>query len=548
MIDWTPPVWLLLEPWDGVLLALYYGALGLLGVLGVHRLLLVRRTLAGAAIQPLSTEGGRSAGAELPSVTVQLPLYNEPRVAARLVESVVALDYPSQLLQIQVLDDSDDATSREVEAVVRAAAARGVDIEHLRRGSRHGYKAGALAWGLRRARGEMLAVFDADFLPLPDFLLRAVQPFSDPRVGMVQARWTHLNREQSLLTRLQAVLLDAPFLVEHRGRFRSGCFFNFNGTAGVWRRQAIEQAGGWQHDTLTEDLDLSYRSQLAGWRFVFCEQIEAPAELPADLRSFRTQQRRWTQGSTQTLRKLLPALLRQGSLSLRARLEALLHLGSNLGYVPLVLVAGLMPWAAFARVRVGLESLVVLDLALLLLATGALAVFYAVGQRLAGRSVLSALALHPALVALGVGMSVHNAAAALRGLISPGGEFVRTPKSGRRDREPVADEPSRPEAAQRAGRRSTPVGSSGAQVVRPEGATWVGSEARARRVGLLRLDAGRCLSLALGLQLVWGCVQAARLGLLWALPFQALFALGLIAVCVSEGSGRGMRRRCQDES
>jgi cellulose synthase/poly-beta-1,6-N-acetylglucosamine synthase-like glycosyltransferase len=511
-----------------MLLVVYYAALCALCALGAHRLVLVWR----AVRRPPQALGAWIGSQDrdpsaLPRVTVQLPLFNEREVAARLIDAVSRFDYPLHLFEVQVLDDSTDDTSQRVAAAVRAARQRGVQIEQLRRPERRGYKAGALAFGLQRARGSLVAVFDADFVPGADFLRRAVEPFDDPAVGMVQARWTHLNRRRSLLTRLQAILLDGHFLVEHRARFRARCFFNFNGTAGVWRREAIEQVGGWQHDTLTEDLDLSYRSQLAGWRFVFRDDLCAPAELPATLSAFRTQQRRWTQGSTQTLRKLLPRIL-SAPLPISVRVEAAVHLMSNLAYPLLVLVAVTMPWASFARQRTGLEGLVALDAALLLLATGALALFYAVGQRLAGRSVLLGLVLHPAVMALGIGMSVHNAAAALRGLWVRGGEFVRTPKSGERDSQAAGpgrvDPVSSPEAS--CGREVS------SQVLRPRIATWRSREALPKRaVNSWRpIDLTRWIGLLLGVQLVWGAAEAWRLHMYWAIPFQVLFAGGFLAV------------------
>ena len=249
--------------------------------------------------------------AVLPRVTVQLPIFNEMYVADRLIASVCELDYPKDLLQIQVLDDSTDETTGIAEMAVRRHAGRGFDIQYLHRVDRTGYKAGALDEGLREATGEFIAIFDADFTPSSDFLMRTLPYFAtDPKVAMVQARWGHINQDYSLLTKIQSILLDAHFVLEHGGRNRAGCFFNFNGTAGIWRREAIPDAGGWQHDTLTEDLDLSYRAQLRGWRFIFLADLVAPAEVPVEMNSFKSQQHRWAKGSIQTCMKLLPAILR----------------------------------------------------------------------------------------------------------------------------------------------------------------------------------------------------------------------------------------------
>src|SRR6185295_19226684 len=223
-----------------------------------------------------------------------LPIYNEMYVADRLIDAVCELDYPRELLEIQVLDDSTDETTEIAELAVRRHAARGFNIRYMHRVDRRGYKAGALEAGLRESTGPFIAIFDADFIPSSDFLRRTIPHFySDPAIGMVQARWGHINQDYSLLTKIQSILLDAHFVLEHGGRNRSGCFFNFNGTAGVWRREAIGSAGGWQHDTLTEDLDLSYRAQLAGWRFVFLPDVVSPAEVPVEMNSFKSQQHRW---------------------------------------------------------------------------------------------------------------------------------------------------------------------------------------------------------------------------------------------------------------
>src|SRR5262245_15653862 len=245
-----------------------------------------------------------------PVVTIQLPLYNEMYVADRLIESVCRIEYPRERLEIQVLDDSTDETRGIAELAVRRFAAEGIDIKYLHRADRRGFKAGALEAGLRIARGEFITIFDADFIPTRDFLTRLMPHFRDPQIAMVQARWGHINQDYSLLTKIQSILLDGHFVLEHGGRNRSGRFFNFNGTAGIWRRAAIDDSGGWQHDTLTEDLDLSYRAQLRGWRFVFVSEVVAPAEVPVEMNAFKSQQYRWAKGSIQTCRKLLPRILR----------------------------------------------------------------------------------------------------------------------------------------------------------------------------------------------------------------------------------------------
>jgi cellulose synthase/poly-beta-1,6-N-acetylglucosamine synthase-like glycosyltransferase len=382
---------------------------------------------------------------EYPPLTIQLPLYNEPNVAGRLLDAVAAIEYRGAL-DIQVLDDSTDETPRIVGERVTAMRARGIAVEHIRRASREGYKAGALAHGLSLSAAELFAVFDADFVPPPDELLRMVPHFADPGVGMVQARWTHLNRERSLLTRVQAIFLDAHFAVESAARNFAGRFFNFNGTAGVWRRAAIEEAGGWSASTLTEDLDLSYRAQLAGWRFVFLPDVEVAAELPAALSGFQEQQHRWAKGSIQTARKVLPVIARSG-LRGAVKSEAAFHLTNNSAYLLSVLLALLIVPAMVIRHRHELLWSFVIDLVLYAMSTGSILLFYVEGQRRAGRArppLRELLAVLP----VGVGMSIRNASAVLEGLFESGGYFRRTPKEGdeggRASRPPWADETSAP--------------------------------------------------------------------------------------------------------
>src|SRR5215216_3124277 len=291
---------------ETLILATYFFVLVILAVYGWHRYYLVYLYMKHKGRQPVPAGTLDS----LPAVTIQLPIYNEMYVADRLIDAVCKIDYPRELLEIQVLDDSTDETRSVAEQAVRRNAAAGVDITYLHRTDRTGYKAGALEAGMKVAKGEFIAIFDADFIPTTDFLERTVPFFADPKIAMVQARWGHINQDYSLLTKVQSILLDAHFVLEHGARNRAGCFFNFNGTAGVWRRAAIEDAGGWQHDTLTEDLDLSYRAQLRGWQFVFLPNLIAPAELPVEMNSFKSQQHRWAKGSIQTCRKLLPQILR----------------------------------------------------------------------------------------------------------------------------------------------------------------------------------------------------------------------------------------------
>ncbi len=405
------------------LLALYYLVLGVLALYGLHRLHLVWVWLRTRGREvPLPADPP-----EWPRVTVQLPLYNELYVAERLIDAVCRLDYPCDRLEIQVLDDSTDETREVVAAAVRRHRARGVDVHHLHRTDRTGFKAGALEAGTRRAAGELLAVFDADFVPPSDFLRRTVPHFQDPAIGMVQARWRHLNRGYSLLTRIQAMLLDGHFAIEHTARHRGGCFFNFNGTAGIWRGSAIEDAGGWEHDTLTEDLDLSYRAQLAGWRFLYLPDLGVPSELPVDAAGFKSQQHRWARGSIQTGRKLLWTILR-APVPWRVKAEAFVHLTNNMSYPLMVLLSILVFPAMVARQDSGLGEILVIDLPLFLGATVSVLIFYTASQAALGHGWRRRLWDLPALMGLGIGLSVSNARAALGGLFRMGGTFVRTPK------------------------------------------------------------------------------------------------------------------------
>lgn len=416
-----------------VILLGHFGLLLLLCIYGAHRLRLswvAWRSKVPAPRPPLR---------DLPVLTVQLPVYNERFVIERLIDAVAALHYPRDLLQIQVLDDSTDDTTELAKARVQHHRAQGVWIEHLHRADRSGYKAGALAAGLLQAKGEFIAIFDADFVPSVDVVVQAVHAFADPGVGMVQLRWLHLNRNYSMLTQVQAVMLDAHFAIDQVARASSGLYFNFNGTAGLWRKQAIVAAGGWQWDTITEDLDLSYRAQMQGWRFVYLHSIGCPSELPVEMTAFKSQQHRWAQGAIQVMRKTLPKLWR-AKLPLRIKIEATLHLSSNLAYLLMLIDSALflLP-SVYIRQHAVLHwgpawefalPALLLDVPLLLLSTGSHLLFFLVGQKPKWRSFGRLLLLLPALLSTAVGLSLNNGRAVwkgLRGAVSP---FVRTPKLG----------------------------------------------------------------------------------------------------------------------
>jgi cellulose synthase/poly-beta-1,6-N-acetylglucosamine synthase-like glycosyltransferase len=366
---------------------------------------------------------------ELPRVTVQLPIFNEMYVVNRLIAAVCRLDYPRHLLDIQVLDDSIDETCEIASACVDRWRAEGIDISYVHRTNRQGFKAGALENGLKSAKGEFVAVFDADFVPDPDFLRRTVHFFTDDGIGMVQVRWEHLNREYSALTQCQGILLDAHFVIEHTARNRSGAFFNFNGTAGIWRRETIVSAGGWQHDTLTEDLDLSYRAQLAGWRFVFLPHVTAPAEIPVEMNAFKSQQHRWAKGSIQTALKLLPRIFR-APLPRHVKREAFFHLTANFAYLLMIPLALLMPISVMVRVGHGWFEVLLLDIPFFAAATASVCSFYFASQREIGMSLWQRVKYMPFLMAVGIGLSVNNARAVVEALLHQQSGFTRTPKHG----------------------------------------------------------------------------------------------------------------------
>jgi cellulose synthase/poly-beta-1,6-N-acetylglucosamine synthase-like glycosyltransferase len=366
---------------------------------------------------------------ELPRVTVQLPVFNELYVIERLLNAVAALDYPRELLQVQVLDDSTDETTAIAAERISKLRADGLDIELIHRDDRTGFKAGALENGLTTCKGEFVLILDADFVPAREMLMETIHYFTDSRIGMIQTRWGHLNRTYSLLTRVQAMFLDGHLLLEQTARSRSGRFFNFNGTAGLWRRSCITDAGGWQHDTLTEDLDLSYRAQLKGWRFVFLADLVTPAELPVDMNGFKSQQHRWTKGSIQTCIKLLPSVWR-AQLPLLIKLEATAHLTSNYAYLLLFFLCLLL----HPTVGGGTHHIwrtILLDIPIFISASLPAAVFYICTQReLNPKRWPRDLLLLPPLIALGIGLAVNNARAVLEAMFGKKSEFTRTPKYG----------------------------------------------------------------------------------------------------------------------
>jgi cellulose synthase/poly-beta-1,6-N-acetylglucosamine synthase-like glycosyltransferase len=412
---------------DLALLIPYFIVLTILAAYGAHRYWMVylyykhkkSKTTEPAAHFPLD---------DLPRVTVQLPIFNEQYVVDRLLDAVCRLDYPKDKLDIQLLDDSTDETVEVARILVDRYAALGHPVTYLHRDNREGFKAGALAEGLKTAKGEFVAIFDADFVPPPDFLLKCIHHFTDPKVGMVQTRWTHINRNYSLLTQVEAILLDGHFVLEHSARSRSGVFFNFNGTAGMWRRSAIDDAGGWEHDTLTEDTDLSYRAQLKGWKFLYLQDVECPAELPVEMTAFKTQQARWAKGLIQVSKKILPRVLKS-DVSRHQKIEAVYHLTANISYPLMIVLSVLLLPAMIIRFYQGWFQMLYIDLPLFMASTFSISSFYLVSQKeLFPKSWLRSLLYLPLLMSLGIGLTITNTIAVLEALVGRETAFVRTPK------------------------------------------------------------------------------------------------------------------------
>ncbi|HUA57299.1 MAG TPA: glycosyltransferase [Verrucomicrobiae bacterium] len=410
---------------DWAMLIPYFTVLIILSVYGLHRYDVIRtyfKHRKNAVTEPPKRF------TQLPPVTIQLPLYNERYVVERLVEEVVKIDYPRELLQIQVLDDSTDDTAPFAEALVERYRNLGYPIEYHHRDNRHGFKAGALQEGLDTASGELVAVFDADFCPPADFLQRTVHFFADPNVGVVQTRWSYINRDYNFLTEVESMLLDGHFILEHGARSRAGYFFNFNGTAGILRRAMIDDAGGWQHDTLTEDSDLSYRAQLKGWRFMYLPGLDCPSELPVEMHGFQVQQSRWAKGLTQVAKKLLPAILK-ADIPRRTKIEAFLHLTPNLSYPLMIVISALMLPVMIVRFYMGWMEMVFIDLPLIAASFWSISLFYVIAQReLYPRHWKRSILMLPMLMAVGVGLTIINTRAVLEALFGVETAFARTPK------------------------------------------------------------------------------------------------------------------------
>jgi cellulose synthase/poly-beta-1,6-N-acetylglucosamine synthase-like glycosyltransferase len=412
-----------MDSFDKAIVFAYFAILAILSFYGFHRYMLVwlfRRHKNNAAVCRQRFE-------ELPQVTIQLPFYNEMYVVKRLIDAVCAFDYPRDRFEIQLLDDSTDETQKIASEAAEEWRRRGIDIHYIHRNDRSGFKAGALENGLKTAKGEFVAIFDADFVPNPDFLQKTIHYFTDPKIGLVQGRWEHINREYSFLTRSQAILLDGHFMMESNTRYLSGRFFNFNGTAGILRRKAIQDAGGWEHDTLTEDLDLSYRAQLKGWKFIFLPNLPAPAELPVEMNSFKAQQCRWAKGAMQVGKKVLPRLLKS-DISPAEKLEGWYHLTGNVCYPLMLVLAFLLFPALIVRFNQGWFELVTIDLPLFILSFTSVNCFYITGQKALHKDWRKRILYLPGLMAVGIGITVSVAKAVLEGAVGKQSPFVRTPK------------------------------------------------------------------------------------------------------------------------
>lgn len=471
----------------------YFLALLVLALFGLHKFFILRTFRKHKHLGPSEPPNPRN----WPAVTVQLPVFNERYVIKRLLKAVVSLDYPRDKLHIQVLDDSTDSTKRLTNRLAAILRKQGYWIDVITRSNRTGFKAGALAQGLQFSPNEYLAIFDADFVPRPEFLKKTIPYLLQEGIGMVQTRWGHINKNYSMLTRLQSIFLDAHFLIEHVARNRSGRFINFNGTAGIWRRQAIMDAGGWQHDTLTEDLDLSYRAQLNGWKFIFLPDVVSPAELPVEMNAYRVQQYRWSKGSVQTALKLIPTIWRS-DFPFFIRLEAIIHLSNNFAYLMMAVPAFLMVPVVKYTTGTGLLWPIVAYLIMFITATLSVIIYYGcVIKESHGRLWPDGLII-PLVMALGIGLSLNNGRAALAALFRRDSEFKRTPKFN--------------------------------IISRTDG--WRKKVYRAGRHGYLQL-----LELMIAFYFTYGLVYFLSRGFFLSFPFFLLFQAGFFYISISSLSG-----------
>ncbi|MCX8010417.1 MAG: glycosyltransferase family 2 protein [Ignavibacteria bacterium] len=407
---------------DDIILTTYIISLSILFIYGSHGFIMVYyRNKYGNVKHEIKSKLN-----ELPKVTIQLPIYNEIYVVRRLIDTVCEIEYPREKLEIQVLDDSTDETQAYTEKLVEEKAKQGIDIKYYHRDNRKGFKAGALKEGLEKATGEFVAIFDADFVPKKDFLMSTIHYFSDEKVGMVQTRWEHLNAEFSPLTKAEALALDGHFVIEQNIRNKSGFFINFNGTAGIWRKSCIYDAGNWEADTLTEDLDLSYRAQLRGWKFIFLKDVTSPAELPSEINALKSQQFRWTKGAIETCKKILP-MVWKSKIPLRVKLQSTFHLTNNFVF-PFILIAGILNVPLVIVKNTGNYDEYFAGMSLFVLAFVSSFLFYLYSQKDVYPDWKRRIYLFPIFMAGSMGFAINNTRAVLEGLFNKKSEFVRTPK------------------------------------------------------------------------------------------------------------------------
>ncbi len=467
---------------EELILFLYIASLSVLFLFGCYSFFMVYYLMKYQKQEAIAdlTEG------HFPAVTIQLPVFNEYYVVERLLEATCAMRYPKELLEIQVLDDSTDQTVDLVASLVSRFQAEGVDIKHIRRGTREGFKAGALKEGLRISSGEFVAIFDADFVPRADFLQKTIPHFlKDANVGMVQTRWEHINSEYSLLTRTQAMALDGHFVVEQEVRNKAGLFMSFNGTAGVWRKRCIEESGNWQADTLTEDLDLSYRAQLSGWKFKYLHDVTSPAELPSEINALKSQQFRWTKGAIETARKILPRVW-SAPLPLRTKIHATFHLTNNLVF-PFIVIAGILNVPLVFIKHQGNHDQYFLFMSVFVFAFIGSFLFYLYSQKSVYPDWRRRLLLFPVFMAGSMGFAVNNTRAVLEGLFRKKSEFVRTPKYS----------------------------------ILRKGDSWVDKKYASKRV-----DYGVVIEIVLAVYCLFGVASSLYFLEIAAVPFQLLFCLG----------------------
>jgi hypothetical protein len=407
---------------DDIVLVGYFLSLTILFIFGCHGFIMIYYHRKYKGVHPIPNDKVSTESL----VTIQLPLYNEMYVAERLINSICEIDYPKDKLEIQVLDDSTDETTKIVNDAVELKKAEGFDITHIRRSSRKGFKAGALKEAMKTAKGEFIAIFDADFIPHKDFLKKTLSFFTDTKIGMVQTRWEHLNGDYSMLTKAQALALDGHFVIEQTVRNKAGFFINFNGTGGVWRRNCIEDAGNWNDDTLTEDLDLSYRAQLKGWKFVFLKDFTSPAELPSEINALKNQQFRWTKGAIETAKKILPQVWKS-NIPLRVKLQSTFHLTNNLVF-PFILLAAILNVPLIFIKNSGSYEVYFAVMSLFVLAFISSFLFYLYSQKDIRTDWRKKIVLFPLFMAGSMGFAVNNSRAVIEGLLSRKSEFVRTPK------------------------------------------------------------------------------------------------------------------------